>query len=259
MLLHHHRNWVLHAAERRWQDRLFLGDRLFHAYYIGEQDPLFFHHVHGQFLPQTLKTGLNLRQFGMVFPVHGADLVEQRAQPGDSLSRVLVIRAVDVSYHVGQRFHLPIALLLAPLGTPVVRNMNPEKAEGLSPELQRALEPLLAAIESLSERIGEYNEGDRAVGAGKLCAGGAAEAGQKGGHADRTDLPIDAGRRAAFSQEPRRGCYLGLQPGRRNSGQSEPQLHISKEGDPYLRTLLVQGADHILGPLEWTAIYGVGD
>jgi transposase len=39
------------------------------------------------------------------------------------------------------------------------------------------------------------------------------------------------------------GCYLGLQPGRRNSGQCEPQMHISKEGDPYLRTLLV-----ILGP-----------
>ncbi len=44
------------------------------------------------------------------------------------------------------------------------------------------------------------------------------------------------------------GCYLGLQPGRRNSGQSEPQMHISKEGDPYLRTLLVQEAHHILGP-----------
>ena len=44
------------------------------------------------------------------------------------------------------------------------------------------------------------------------------------------------------------GCYLGLQPGRKNSGQSEPQMHISKEGDPYLRTLLVQGAQHILGP-----------
>src|SRR5579862_7690915 len=39
-----------------------------------------------------------------------------------------------------------------------VRNMNPEKAERLSPELQRALEPLLAALESLSERIREYNE-----------------------------------------------------------------------------------------------------
>ena len=39
-----------------------------------------------------------------------------------------------------------------------VRNMNPEKAEGLSPELQTALEPLLAGIESLSERIRECNE-----------------------------------------------------------------------------------------------------
>ena len=36
--------------------------------------------------------------------------------------------------------------------------MNPEKAESLSPELQAALEPLLNAIESLSERIVEYNE-----------------------------------------------------------------------------------------------------
>jgi transposase len=43
-------------------------------------------------------------------------------------------------------------------------------------------------------------------------------------------------------------CYLGLQPGRRNSGQSQPQMHISKEGDPYPRTLLVQGTQHILGP-----------
>jgi transposase len=35
------------------------------------------------------------------------------------------------------------------------RNLNPEKAEGLSPELQRAREPLLSAIEELSERIRE--------------------------------------------------------------------------------------------------------
>ncbi len=44
------------------------------------------------------------------------------------------------------------------------------------------------------------------------------------------------------------GCYLGLRPGRRNSGSSQPQLHISKEGDRYLRTLMVQGAHYILGP-----------
>src|SRR5215468_9168927 len=39
-----------------------------------------------------------------------------------------------------------------------VRNMNPEKADALSPELQTALQPLLAALEALSDQIGEYNE-----------------------------------------------------------------------------------------------------
>ena len=38
------------------------------------------------------------------------------------------------------------------------RNMNPKKSEELSAELQAALRPLLAALESLSERIVEYNE-----------------------------------------------------------------------------------------------------
>jgi transposase len=56
-------------------------------------------------------------------------------------------------------------------------------------------------------------------------------------------------------EDPRRfrksrdaGCYVGLQPGRRNSGESERQLHITREGDSYLRMVLVQGAQHILGP-----------
>ena len=39
-----------------------------------------------------------------------------------------------------------------------LRNLNLRKAEGLSPELQSVLEPLLAEIESLSERIAEYND-----------------------------------------------------------------------------------------------------
>jgi transposase len=42
------------------------------------------------------------------------------------------------------------------------------------------------------------------------------------------------------------GCYVGLRPRRSDSGQSQPQLRITKEGDPYLRTLLVQGAHYII-------------
>jgi transposase len=35
------------------------------------------------------------------------------------------------------------------------------------------------------------------------------------------------------------GCFLGLRPGRRNSGESEPQKKISKKGDRYPRTMMV--------------------
>jgi transposase len=129
-----------------------------------------------------------------------------------------------------------------------VRNMNPEKAEGLSVELQKALEPLLAGIESLSERIREYNEGIEQL--AEQSYPQVARLKQVKGVGTLITLTFlltleDAHR---FRKSRDVGCYLGLQPGRRNSGQSEPQMHISKEGDPYLRTLLVQGAHHILGP-----------
>ena len=44
------------------------------------------------------------------------------------------------------------------------------------------------------------------------------------------------------------GPYLGLVPARRQSGDSDPQLRITKEGDDFVRRLLVQGAQYILGP-----------
>jgi transposase len=43
------------------------------------------------------------------------------------------------------------------------------------------------------------------------------------------------------------GAYLGLRPAQQQSGESDPQLGISKEGNGYLRRLLVQCAHHILG------------
>src|SRR5262249_21156309 len=128
------------------------------------------------------------------------------------------------------------------------RNMDAEKRKGLSAELQIALEPLLRAIESLSQQILDYNERieqmaregypeverlKQVKGVGTLIALAYV-------------LTLEDARRFAKSREA--GCYVGLQPGRRNSGSSTPQLHISKEGDCYLRTLLVQGAQHILGP-----------
>jgi len=126
--------------------------------------------------------------------------------------------------------------------------MNREIAKGLSQELRDALEPLLGEIESLNERIAEYDGRIEQIakevhpevallkqvkGVGTLIA-------------LTYVLTLDDPHRFRRSRDA--GCFLGLRPGRRNSGMSEPQLHISKEGDRYLRTLMVQGAHYILGP-----------
>lgn len=56
-------------------------------------------------------------------------------------------------------------------------------------------------------------------------------------------------------EDPRRfrrsrqvGAYVGLRPKRHQSGEKDPELRITKAGDPYLRRLLLQAAHYILGP-----------
>ena len=44
------------------------------------------------------------------------------------------------------------------------------------------------------------------------------------------------------------GPALGLVPKRDQSGDQDPQLRITKCGDPYLRKLLVHSAHYVLGP-----------
>ena len=129
-----------------------------------------------------------------------------------------------------------------------VRNMNPEKAEGLSVELQRTLEPLLAAIEELGQRICQYNARIEALAQASYPQVALLKQIKGVGTLIALTFLLTLEDPHRFRKSRDVGCYLGLQPGRRNSGQSEPQMHISKEGDPYLRTLLVQGAQHILGP-----------
>jgi len=59
-------------------------------------------------------------------------------------------------------------------------------------------------------------------------------------------LSIEDPKRFARSRQV--GSWLGLCPRSHASGDSNPQLRISKAGDPRLRRLLVQAAHRILGP-----------
>ena len=51
-----------------------------------------------------------------------------------------------------------------------------------------------------------------------------------------------------FAQSRSVGGFLGLRPGKDKSGQQDPELRITKTGNPQLRRLLVQSAQQILGP-----------
>jgi len=128
------------------------------------------------------------------------------------------------------------------------RQIRKELAAELSPELRTALEPLFQEVQSLTERIQHYDHEIEKIalqhypevaqlrqvnGVGALIA-------------LTYVLTVDDPHRFGRSRDL--GCYIGLRPGRRNSGNSQPQLHISKEGNCYLRKLLVQGAHYILGP-----------
>jgi transposase len=126
--------------------------------------------------------------------------------------------------------------------------LDRESSQGLSQELRDALDPLLREIESLNERIAEYDRRIEQI--AKEVHPEAALLKQVKGVGTLIALTyiltLDDPHRFRHSRDA--GCFLGLRPGRRNSGKSEPQLHISKEGDRYLRTLMVQGAHYILGP-----------
>src|SRR5260370_34811257 len=59
---------------------------------------------------------------------------------------------------------------------------------------------------------------------------------------------LTLGSKERFQRSRDVGCYLGLRPRRSQSGDCDPQLGITKAGNIYLRTLLVECANHVLGP-----------
>lgn len=125
-----------------------------------------------------------------------------------------------------------------------------KKVAGQLPhELAEALEDVVATIASLTEKIRGY---DRRI--EQLC---------KESYPQETKLLRQVPGVGALTsltfvltlEDPRRfeksrsvGAYLGLVPGKDQSGESDPGKRISREGDEMLRRLLVGSAHYILGP-----------
>jgi len=125
----------------------------------------------------------------------------------------------------------------------------PANVANLVPEhLRPALEPLLETIRGLTASIYAY---DKLI--EKLCDERYRETAllrQVHGVGPITALcfVLTLERPQRFADSQRVGSWLGLCPKSHASGDSAPQLSISRAGNPELRRLLVQCAHYILGP-----------
>jgi transposase len=118
----------------------------------------------------------------------------------------------------------------------------------LSTELRAALGPLLAEVESLSERIKEYDRQIEVVARERYAEVELLKQVSGVGTLIALTYMLTLEDPHRFRRSRDAGCYVGLRPKRRDSGDRSPQLRITKEGDRYLRKLLVQSAHYILGP-----------
>ena len=125
--------------------------------------------------------------------------------------------------------------------------MGVEQTEALPAELQRVLESLLKEVVSLTEKIKELDRRVEQIAREDYPETTLLQQVKGVGPLIALTFVLTLEDKARFAKSRDVGCYVGLRPRRGDSGQSQPQLRITKEGDAYLRKMLVQGAHYILG------------
>lgn len=119
--------------------------------------------------------------------------------------------------------------------------------EEIPKELEPALLPILELISEVTQRIRDY---DRQI--EQLCKEKYPETElmrQIGGVGPITSLTLRlvVDDPARFKKSRQVGPYAGLVPGLDQSGETDKPLGITKEGDSYLRQVLVNSSNYILG------------
>jgi transposase len=163
-----------------------------------------------------------------------------------------VIRVRDLLVEARSSIVLQVRGLAKAFGTRLptaTTQAFPKRVRATVPEkLQPAVEPALEAIDMLTQKIRELDDKLDQIAEDRYPK--TAVLRQIRGVGPLTSLAFvltieDASR---FAKSRQVGSWLGLCPRSFASGESVPQLPITKAGDGTLRRLLVQCAQYILGP-----------
>jgi transposase len=125
-------------------------------------------------------------------------------------------------------------------------SLGMEKMEALPAPLRERLRPLLEQIEALTGQIKKLDTSIEQIARTEYPETKLLQQVSGVGTLIALTFVLTVEDRERFQKSRDVGCYVGLRPKQSESGQSQPQLGITKEGDRYLRQLLVQGAHCIL-------------
>ena len=135
--------------------------------------------------------------------------------------------------------------VVLPLRSVTVRRQAAQAAEGVPELARRAIGDLLEQLRLLDERISAY---DRQLESQARLSEPAQRLMKIRGIGATTALAIVAtvGNATEFKNGRQFAAWIGLVPGQYSTGGKTRLGHISKRGDAYLRSLLVQGARSVL-------------
>jgi transposase len=128
------------------------------------------------------------------------------------------------------------------------RSFRKRAAEHIPEALWPALGPILEQIGSLTERIRDYERQLETIARESYPETDLLRQVEEIGGLTALTFVLTLEDPYRFEKSRCVGAYLGLVPATDQSGDRDPQKHISKEGDEMLRKLLVGSAHYILGP-----------
>jgi transposase len=118
----------------------------------------------------------------------------------------------------------------------------------MPPGLKLALGPILAQIAEMTLKIKQYDRDIQRMTQTEYAETQSMMTIHGVGHITALTFVLTLGDKSRFGRSRDVGCYLGLRPKRSQSGERDPQLGITKAGNAYLRSLLIECANHILRP-----------
>lgn len=122
------------------------------------------------------------------------------------------------------------------------------EAEAIPEGIREALLPMLEEVGSLTKKIGQYDRRISVMAEKKYPETELLRQPKGVGDVTSVAFILTLENPDVFKKSRDVGPYLGLVPKQYDSGESSPQLHITKTGDRMMRRLLVQSAQYMLGP-----------